>query len=105
MNSPSKEEIELCIRVLSALNENPKEFSLLSENTRRQLEIHAGRLSRPARDEKKKRNKEAKKEKKKDLFNKEKSLRKETGIRKARENSVFEAPINDFIIILQYYDI
>ena len=94
MNSPSEEEIELCIRVLSTLNENPKEFSLLSESTRRQLEIHAGRLSRPARDEKKKRNKEAKREKKKDLFNKEKSLRKETGIRKARESSIFEAPTN-----------
>ncbi len=94
MNSPSQEEIDLCIRVLSALNDNPKEFSLLSESTRRELEIQAGKLSRPARDEKKKRNKEAKKEKKKELFDKEKSLRKETGIRKARENSIFEAPIN-----------
>ena len=62
MNSPSQEEIDLCIRVLSALNDNPKEFSLLSESTRRELEIQAGKLSRPARDEKKKRNKEAKKQ-------------------------------------------
>ncbi len=94
MKSISPEEIELCIRVLALLNENPGEFSVLPEETRRTLEMHAGRLSRPARDERKKRNKEAKKEKKQALSQAERLLRKETGIRKARESSVFVVPKN-----------
>jgi NAD(P)-dependent dehydrogenase (short-subunit alcohol dehydrogenase family) len=94
MKSISPEEIELCIRVLALLNENPAEFSVLPEKTRRTLEMHAGRLSRPARDERKKRNKEAKKEKKQAVSQLERLLRKETGIRKARDASVFVAPKN-----------
>lgn len=92
MSDFSKEELDVCIKVLEGLNSNPSSFSLLSEDVRRKLEINAGKLSRPTRDEKKKRNKEAKKHKKSEIVLKEKIIRKETGIRQAREESTFTAP-------------
>jgi hypothetical protein len=64
MSEFSSEELAVCIKVLEALNENPSSFSVLAEDLRRKLEINAGKLSRPTRDQKKKRNKEAKKVKK-----------------------------------------
>ena len=75
MSEFSKEELAVCIKVLETLNENPSSFSLLSEDVRRKLEINAGKLSRPTRDQKKKRNKEAKKEKKREIVSKEKQIR------------------------------
>jgi NAD(P)-dependent dehydrogenase (short-subunit alcohol dehydrogenase family) len=92
MSEFSKEELAVCIKVLEALNENPSSFSLLSEDLRRKLEINAGKLSRPTRDEKKKRNKEAKKEKKREIVSKERQIRLDTGIRQARIEAVFQAP-------------
>ena len=92
MSEFSKEELAVCIKVLETLNENPSSFSLLSEDVRRKLEINAGKLSRPTRDQKKKRNKEAKKEKKREIVSKERQIRLDTGIRKARIESVFQAP-------------
>ena len=92
MSEFTNEELSICIKVLESLNENPSSFSLLAEDLRRKLEINAGKLSRPTRDEKKKRNKEAKKEKKREIVNKERQIRLDTGIRQARIESVFQAP-------------
>ena len=89
----SNNEIQSCINVLRFLNENPGEFSGLSESIRRDLELQAGKLSRPSRDEKKKRNKEAKRQKKREITSKERILRSETGIRSARNSEVFIAPL------------
>ncbi len=84
--------VRKCIPFLEALAENSKILAGLSEQERISLITAAGKLSRPDRKEIKKRNKEKKRLDRMAVVKKERSLRKETGIRKAREAIVFEAP-------------
>lgn len=87
------DEIKHCIEVLENLSLNPRELFYLPAEMRIALLKAAGKLSHPDPEELKNRKKEVKKLKQKINFEKEKKARSLTGIRKARENSVFSAPL------------
>ena len=88
----SQKEIEECIATLQALNRNSHQIFELSREMREELMTAAGRLSRPSREEFAKRKKDAKKAAKRKQAERDKHARKKTGIRSAREASVFVAP-------------
>jgi len=93
-NPPSfhQEEIDKCISVLEHLVENTDTLFDLSEEKRVALMKVAGLLSRPNKDEQNRRRKDSKKAAKRKMIERDKHARKETGIRSARESSVFVAP-------------
>lgn len=86
-------EIEKCISVLEYLTENTNEVFDLPEDIRVALVKASGKLSRPNREEFSRRRKDAKKARKRKAANRDRTARKETGIRSARENPIFIAPI------------
>ncbi len=90
--APIKEEIDECIRVLQKLVENTNYLFEVNEEDRIALLKAAGLLSRPNKEEQNKRRKDAKKATKRKMIERDKHARKETGIRSAREASVFVAP-------------
>ena len=85
-------DIHRCIDVLETLAERSDILAKLSEANRIALIKAAGKISRPDRAEIKKRNKEKKRQMRLAVAAKERQLRARTGIRKAREASVFKAP-------------
>lgn len=85
-------EIDTTLSVLSYLLENGDQLTQLSEEQRVALMKVAGQLSRPDKKEIKKRNKAVKFTRKQANILSDKKQRAEAMIRKARENSVFEAP-------------
>lgn len=88
----SHEDIEKCITILEQLSENTTQVFELPEEKRVALLKAAGKLSRPNRDEFIKRKKDAKKAAKRKMIERDKHARKTTGIRSAREATVFIAP-------------
>lgn len=88
----TQEQIAECIAVLKALNQNSHQIFELSREMRKELMMAAGKLSRPNRKEFAKRKKDAKKAAKRKQTERDKHARKETGIRSAREASIFVAP-------------
>jgi NAD(P)-dependent dehydrogenase (short-subunit alcohol dehydrogenase family) len=88
----SKDQIDQCISILETLNRDTDQIFDIPIDRRIELITQAGRLSRPQRDEFKKRKKNAKKKAKKNAAEKDKDARNKTGIRSAREASVFVAP-------------
>lgn len=91
-NQLSHKEIEQCISILKHLNENATQVFELPEQTRVALFTQAGRLSRPTKEEFKKRKKDAQKAIQRKAAEKDKHARNNTGIRSAREASIFVAP-------------
>ena len=85
-------DIDRCIRVLESLADQSELLARLPENKRIALAKAAGRISRPDRAEIKKRNKDKKRQMRLAVVKKERQMRAETGIRKARQASVFTAP-------------
>lgn len=88
----SEEEISLATIILEKLVADPVQMFELEEEKRIALMKAAGLLSRPNRDEFDTRRKNAKKAAERKRREREKHARKETGIRSAREASVFVAP-------------
>ncbi|MGR3318562.1 MAG: SDR family NAD(P)-dependent oxidoreductase [Candidatus Anammoxibacter sp.] len=88
----SHQDIENCITVLEKLVNNSKQHATLPEQQKIALMKAAGQLSRPNRDEIKKRNKEIKQAKRQMVVRDERDARAATGIRTARETAVFKAP-------------
>jgi NAD(P)-dependent dehydrogenase (short-subunit alcohol dehydrogenase family) len=88
----SKDQIDQCISILEALNGDTNQIFELPEEQRVELLTQAGRLSRPQREEFKKRKKDAKKAARRKIAEKDKHARNKTGIRSARDASVFIAP-------------
>jgi NAD(P)-dependent dehydrogenase (short-subunit alcohol dehydrogenase family) len=88
----TQEDIDKCIRILEQLNADSQPLAELSQSKRRALLTQAGLLSRPVREERQKRRKDIKKVQKRKQFERDKHARKETGIRSAREATVFVAP-------------
>ncbi len=86
------EEVTICIATLQKLLDDTNQIFELSEAQRVALFKVAGALTRPSRDEFQRRRKDAKKAAKRKKIEREKHARKETGIRKAREAAIFEAP-------------
>ena len=88
----SSDQIEQCIAILEALNNDASQIFEISKDRRIELITQAGRLSRPNRDEFKKRKKDAKKNARRKALERDKHARNRTGIRSAREEVVFVAP-------------
>ena len=86
------EEIDDCIAILETLTNNAEELVKLPEAQRIALLTVAGRISRPNRDEDRKRQKEAKRARKQEVTQQDRKARAVTGIRAARVESVFSAP-------------
>ena len=89
----SQEQIENCILILQKLVEDTNQVFELPEEKRIALMRAAGSLTRPNRDEFSRRKKDAKKAVKRKMIARDRHARKETGIRSAREASVFVAPL------------
>ncbi len=88
----SEEEISLATRILEQLVADPVQMFELEEAQRIALMKAAGQLTRPNREEFDTRRKNAKKAAERKRREREKHARKETGIRSAREATVFIAP-------------
>lgn len=86
------EEIAHCISILEKLLGNTNLLFELPENQRIALLKAAGALSRPNRDEHARRKKDFEKALRRKQSERDRHARKETGIRVAREATVFEAP-------------
>jgi len=80
------------IEALNSLQEDASKLAKLSHEEREALLMAAGKLSRPSRDQQRIRHRAISKEIKLKKVLKDRAARAETGIRKARENTVFEAP-------------
>jgi NAD(P)-dependent dehydrogenase (short-subunit alcohol dehydrogenase family) len=85
-------DVASCISTLETLLENTNLLFELPEEQRIALYKVAGELSRPNRDEFQRRRKDAKKATKRKMIARDKHARKTTGIRSAREASLFVAP-------------
>ncbi len=92
LKSLTPEEIDLCIELLESINSNTDQIWDMPEDKKHALMKAAGLLSRPDRNEYQRRRKDAKKAAKRKQSERDKHARKETGIRSAREASVFVAP-------------
>ena len=88
----SPEQIRQCIEVLESLNNNTNQIFDIPKEERLALIIAAGTFSRPSKEELLKRKRGAKKVIKKKIAAKDKEARNATGIRSAREASIFIAP-------------
>ena len=86
-------DIQQCIDVLEELVKNSAEMAHLSAEQRKALLKAAGYVSHPNRDEFRKRKKESRQLKQQKLTDYEKNVRAATGIRSARQASVFTAPL------------
>jgi len=90
--SISKEELAACLATLQRLVSDSQPLVLLDEDQRVALMMAAGMLSRPTRDELKKRRKDLNKEKKTVVRDLDRKARGTTGIRSARTAEIFSAP-------------
>jgi NAD(P)-dependent dehydrogenase (short-subunit alcohol dehydrogenase family) len=88
----SEEEIEKCISILEELVADTDQIFELPKSQITALMRAAGQLSRPNREEFKRRKKDGKKAAKRKKAERDKHARKVTGIRSAREAHVFVAP-------------
>lgn len=91
-NNLTSEQIKSMIEALNSLQSDAQKLAKLSHEEREALLMAAGKLSRPSRDEQRIRHRAISKEIKLKKVLKDRAARAETGIRKARENTVFEAP-------------
>ncbi|MEZ5002623.1 MAG: SDR family oxidoreductase [Chitinophagales bacterium] len=88
----SQEDIEKCISILEKLVAETDQIFDIPKDRRVALLRAAGQLSRPERDELKRRRKDGKKAARRKEKERDKHARKATGIRSAREAHIFEAP-------------
>lgn len=88
----SPEEIDTCLKVLQSFAKKSEQLTLLTHEQRVTMFKASGAISRPDREEAKKRQKDVKKLRKQNERLVNRSARKLTGIRSAREIPVFTAP-------------
>lgn len=91
-SSFSPEEIETCLKVLASFADKTEQLTLLTHEQRISMFKAAGTISRPDREEARKRQKDVKKLRKQTEKETNRTARKLTGIRSAREIPVFSAP-------------
>ncbi|HMV78610.1 MAG TPA: SDR family oxidoreductase [Leptospiraceae bacterium] len=89
----SKEEIQKGLEFIRRLSEDGGLFASLSEEERISVLTDCGKISRPNADEIRKRNREVRKAKRREKRTAEKKARAATGIREARKDAVFKAPL------------
>jgi len=88
----SQTQIDTCISILEKLVGDTNQVFDLPEEKRIALMSAAGSLTRPSREEFSRRKKDSKKATKRKMIERDKHARKETGIRSAREATIFIAP-------------
>ena len=88
----TSQEIETCLKVLQSFAEKSEQLTLLSHEQRITMFKATGSISRPDREEAKKRQKDVKKLRKQIEKQTNRNARRLTGIRTAREIPVFSAP-------------
>lgn len=88
----SSQKIDECISTLEHLVENSELVAQLSEEQRIALLIASGKLSRPNRDEDRKRQKAARLQREHNAKQPDRQARAVTGIRSARTDAVYKAP-------------
>ncbi len=88
----TKDQIDQCIAILETLNNDTEQLFEIAKDQKIELMMQAGRLSRPLKDEFKQRDKDARKNGRKKAAEQDKQARNKTGIRSAREATVFIAP-------------
>lgn len=88
----TQEQIQQCLKVLETLNSDTNQIFEIPEEKRLALIMAAGLFSRPSREEFLRRKKDAKKAEKRKIAEKDKHFRNGTGIRSAREATIFIAP-------------
>ncbi len=86
-------DVDRCIEILAYLSANSRAYASLSRGQQIELMKAAGKISRPDRYELIKRNKAIRKKHREEAARVEREARAATGIRIARENSVFRAPL------------
>jgi NAD(P)-dependent dehydrogenase (short-subunit alcohol dehydrogenase family) len=91
-NTVSSEDIEKCIALLTNLNTNTDQIFDIPIDLRTALIKAAGQFSRPDREELVRRKKDGKLALKRKMEKRDRTARKVTGIREAREAIVFTAP-------------
>ncbi|MFK7901089.1 MAG: SDR family NAD(P)-dependent oxidoreductase [Cyclobacteriaceae bacterium] len=91
-NNLTQQQIDTCISILKTLNGDTDQIFDIPKDKRTELLVEAGKFSRPHKEELAKRKRKAKKIARRKTIEKDKSARKETGIRSAREAAVFIAP-------------
>src|SRR5690606_9884286 len=89
----SEEEIDQCLNLLEYIVENSEELTYLTHEKRIALFKACGAISRPDREEARKRDKDVQKTRQKIKAHNDNMARLATGIRAARLKSVFEAPL------------
>ena len=87
------EEIKDCIDILTHLVERGEDFAALPKELQIEMMKAAGELSRPDCHQLKQRKKAVLKKKRMEIVANERKARASTGIRKAREDSIFTAPL------------
>jgi len=88
----SPDQIAQCLSVLETLNADTNQIFEIPKDIRQSLLVAAGVLSRPSKEDLLERKKGARKAAKRKIITKDKQARNGTGIRSAREASVFVAP-------------
>ena len=88
----SSQDIQQCIDLLNDLARNSEQLAHLSDEQRIALLAATGQISRPERDEMRKRRKDRAQLKKQKVDDHQRRVRAATGIRSAREAAVFTAP-------------
>lgn len=88
----SPDDIQNCIALLERLALDGTRLANLPESQRIALMTAAGRLSRPDRDQQRKRTREKRRAERHTIVREERNARAATGIRRAREVEVFAAP-------------
>src|SRR5690606_28342291 len=89
----SDDDIQRCINILQSIVDQSEQLAKLPEEQRVALLKVAGRLSRPDRDEFRKRKKDQSRHKQLVKTRKDREARATTGIRVARTSDVFMAPL------------
>ncbi len=88
----SQDRIDQAIATLNQLNADTNQIFEIPKEKRLELIMAAGLLSRPSREEFLRRKKEAKKAEKRKIRTRDKHARNSTGIRSARDATIFIAP-------------
>lgn len=88
----SQEEINACLAILEKLNADTNQIFEIPKEKRIALITAAGHFSRPSKEEFGRRKKEAKKAQKRKQKARDRHARNSTGIRSARDASIFVAP-------------
>lgn len=89
----TEQDIEQCISLLTHMATDADDFTALAKEKQIELITAAGHLSRPAKKQFKERRKAIRKRKRQEIITAERKARAATGIRIARESSVFSAPL------------